>query len=564
MEIKNEWVGYLTRSHLQIKNSLLNRLGQRNPEITDHSESNMLVIIISMFSGIAEMLNYYIDNMAREAFITTARRYSSVVKHTRLIDYRIKAAIASSADITIEFRDEDNNPIPTPVAFTLPKNTLFTTTNNIPFISTKDIMVNPGSSSVLVPTEQKTLQENLLIGNTNGDSDQVLALDPNYVHDSIFLTIGGETWELVNTLGLSGPNDKHYIIDISVDKVAYIRFGDNVNGAIPDANLEVIGDLYTTLAEEGNVDIDTINTTAFDFTTIPGFTIGTENIHITNKLASTGGTGYENIDRIRRSAPLSLRTLDRAVTKQDYKDIALLAPGVDKSSVHFNCGKYVDVYVSPIGGGIAQIALLDNTKAFIEDRKMITTFINVSAAGESYIVMDIEATTKFRRDGAKTHKDIVNALLENYNYASSTVNRGIRLSDIIALVDNLEKVDYLTLNEIYLKPYLRPKLHNVTINNDIVIRKGSIAKVKWKIQYDGTYMRLYKEGIFQANLAIGVTHITPDNIMAITIQPGAYTAQQEWEFTTHPYNLNIETEDFSVPVLRQQDIQLKVNEQFAI
>ena len=86
MALKNQWVGYISRSYLQIKNSVLQRLSEIVPEVTDHSESNILVIIIGIFSGIAEMLNYYIDNMARESFITTARRYSSVVKHTRLIE----------------------------------------------------------------------------------------------------------------------------------------------------------------------------------------------------------------------------------------------------------------------------------------------------------------------------------------------------------------------------------------------------------------------------------------------------------------------------------------------
>lgn len=559
MKIKNEWVGYLTRSHIQIKNSLLKRLGQKNPEITDHSESNILVIIISMFSGVAEMLNYYIDNMAREAFITTARRYSSVVKHTRLIDYRIKAAIAASVDIRISFKDNDENYVGSPVQFIIPKGTKFHTNNNIPFLSTKDVTVKVGDIHVIIPAEQKTLQENMVLGITNGDSEQTLALNNNYVNGTLYLKVGGEVWDNVNTLGLKGPNDKVYIVDIAIDKTAYVKFGDNINGATPAANLEVIGDYYTTLAEEGNVDIGNIVSTEFMFSNIPGFDI--DNIEITNLLKATGGTTYETIERIRRSAPLSLRTLDRAVTKQDYIDIALLSPGVDKATVHFNCGKYVNIYISPIGGGIAQTALIDSTKLFIEDRKMITTFINVSAAGESYIVIDLDVTGKFRVSSALVREDVIKTLLDEYGYDKSDVNRKIRLSDIIALIDNLDKVDYLDIKSIYLKPYLRPLNHTNPCYSNIQILSGSVGVVKWKLQFDGLYMRLYKNGVFQGNITIDSPFIDNANIMKINIIPSSYAVGEEWEFYTHPFSNNLETTDFTVPVMLLENIQLNVNEQ---
>ena len=129
MALKNQWVGYISRGYEQIKKSLLSRLGETNPEITDHSESNILVIIIDMFSGIGEQLNYYIDNMARESFISTARRYSSIVKLTRLIDYRIKAAIPASVDLTISLPTEPIFKLQGQDEFFIPAGTKFSTNN---------------------------------------------------------------------------------------------------------------------------------------------------------------------------------------------------------------------------------------------------------------------------------------------------------------------------------------------------------------------------------------------------------------------------------------------------
>ena len=103
MALENKWVGYLQRGYLQIKNSILNRVRSSVPEITDFSESNILVIIVSMFSGMVEQLNYYIDQLLRESFVTTARRYTSLVRHARTFDYRIKAANPASTVLVVTF-----------------------------------------------------------------------------------------------------------------------------------------------------------------------------------------------------------------------------------------------------------------------------------------------------------------------------------------------------------------------------------------------------------------------------------------------------------------------------
>ena len=54
--------------------------------------------ITSTVAAIAEVLHYYVDNMARETFLSTARRYDSVVKHGALVDYHARAAIAANKE----------------------------------------------------------------------------------------------------------------------------------------------------------------------------------------------------------------------------------------------------------------------------------------------------------------------------------------------------------------------------------------------------------------------------------------------------------------------------------
>ena len=561
MGLQNAWVGYLDRSYLQIKNSILRRLGQSNPEITDHSESNILVVIVSLFAGVSEMLNYYIDNMAREAFITTARRYSSVVKHTRLIDYRIKAALPASVNMQVVFLGETNEQIEILTPITIPQGTTFQTNDGVQFLSIYDVITEVGDDTINIPVEQKTYVFNNIIGETSGANNSIYEIGTNYVHNSMLLKVGGEIWDMVDTLGRSGPDDKHYVIEITAERKAIIKFGDDINGKVPAPGLELLASYYNTLGQAGNVDANTINQITFTFNLEA---IGARSFRVNNINAATGGTDYESIERIRRSAPLHLRTLDRAVTRQDYIDIAMLAPGVDKATIHFDCGKFVEVYISPNGGGIAATPLLISTKDYIDRRKMVTTFIDVKPAGESQIVIDVEVWARFRMDAIQTREDILQALFENYNYDSSSVNRKIRKSDIIALIDNLEKVDYLKLNSIYIKPYFRNNTGTTELIANIEITNKSIEKINWLLQFDGNFMRVYRDNNFDGSITMGVPFSDPGGLIKITIQPNNYVLGDEWRFTTYAFNEDIEVDDFTVPIINLNLSTVKVNKQILI
>lgn len=536
-------------------------MGETNPEITDHSESNILVVIISMFSGVAEMINYYIDNMAREAFITTARRYSSVVKHTRLIDYRIKSSIPASTNIQVTYLNSLNENTITAIPITIPQGTQFFTNNNVVFISVSDVIVEANTNSINIPVEQKQYLLDIYMGNTTASEDSVYEIGTNYVHNSMLLKVGGEIWTLVDTLGRSGPEDKHYIVEITADRVAIIKFGDGINGKIPNAGLDILGNYYITQGSLGNVNANTINQTNFVFDTQA---MDVSEVKITNPYSAVAGTDYESIEKIRRSAPLHLRTLDRAVTRQDYIDIAMLAPGVDKATVHFDCGKNVEVYISPNGGGIASTTLLESTKEYIDRRKMITTFIDVKPAGESQIILDVEVWARFRMDPIQTRADIINALEKAYNYEASGVNRSIRKSDIIALIDNLEKVDYLNLNSIYLKPYYRRLNGNNELLADLIVTDKATDKISWRFQFDGNFIRVYKDNDFEGNITLGTEFTDSKGTIKVTVQPNAYQLGDEWVFTTYPFNNDLAIDDFTVPVINTQLSTIKVNKQIII
>jgi predicted phage baseplate assembly protein len=69
-------------------------------------------------------------------------------------------------------------------------------------------------------------------------------------------------------------------------------------------------------------------------------------ISVTNDSA-LGGSDPEELEQIRISAPLSLRANNRAVTLQDYADLALGVTGVGKANAKADVWTSVTVYLSP-------------------------------------------------------------------------------------------------------------------------------------------------------------------------------------------------------------------------
>lgn len=543
-EITNPWLGYFDRSYEQIKKSLLQRMVNANPEMTDHSEGNILVVILGMFAGVGEMLGVYIDTMAREAFLSTALRFSSIVKLIRPLDYRIKSYIPSTVDITISTVDGLGSPVILTADYLIPINTRIKTVNGVEFITTKPVIILAGQSEVVAPAKQQVKVTGDVLGVTTGVSGQEVILITQYADGTMEIYINSEFWELKDTLGLSGPLDKHYIIDVNENKAPYIKFGNGTNGKIPTSSFNIIGAYYTTNGKAGNdVNPDTINT----FISVLTPPAGVTTIKATNTINPSGGTDIQDIDAVRISAPLSLRTLMRAVTRQDFRDLLRLAPGVAKGDVLFNCGKSIDMYIIPKSGTIASLGLLQTTQDFMEGKKILGRLLVAKAAGTSQMIMSVTIYGRYRQDAALIQSLAEAALLDYGNINNLDINQKVPISDIYAKIDNIPQVDYLEINSFYLEPYARPVFNNLQLTWQRVILPGALIKASYRLVYaGGSIFNVYRELIKQPDITVGVLYT--NNEIQLTIQPGAYTYGDNWIFTIYPYGKSIDLDDYTLPI----------------
>lgn len=126
-----------------------------------------------------------------------------------------------------------------------------------------------------------------------------------------------------------GAGTPGFVVEVERDSTASLRFGDALNGMRPEPGWTFSAAYRVGLGLAGNVGHDTI--TLIDTTGIDPAAILLLR-GVTNPLPAWGGAEPETIDHVRQSAPYAFRTQLRAVTTDDYRDVALEYRGVRKAA----------------------------------------------------------------------------------------------------------------------------------------------------------------------------------------------------------------------------------------
>lgn len=565
MGITNKWLNPYQRSYQQIKAKLVESLmGLKDPQgqklITDYSEGNILIIILSLFAAIAEVLHYYVDNMARETFLSTARRYDSVVKHGALVDYHARAAIAATVDVILS-RSITGNSIG--AKLTIPQGTLFTDSSGNSWLSARDVTWYSNVTTCKVPIVQHEKYTASALNNMVIPTGDRVILNlgtlPNgkyYEQGSMSLQIGGETWVLVDTFAKSKPTDKHFMVSVDESLSPYIMFGDGTFGKKPAAGAKITNVVfYLTNGTQGNVKSNTI-------TSVPSvISSSITDATVSNAYDAGGGSNYENFTMLKEHIPLSVKTLGVAITKEDFESLAMLVDGVNKAKADYECGRKLTVYISPDGGAVASSELINRVYNLLSQRAPMTTWLKVKSAGKVQIILEMGVTGKKSYKTPEIQTQILTALYNAYSPEQAQIGGSVRLSDIYALIDNLSTVDYLHLTKFYIKPWPTTIYGNKELN----LGQFKLNKAKGSMTYYITFnssttftVRSVSNGyVTTGSVGSSIQIIDKANgfDFSLDIQNNSYQSGYRYSITVSEPNHDYEDPGFNLPVF-ENDSQL--------
>jgi hypothetical protein len=466
----NRVLDYMARDYDSFLAAMRREIPEKLPEWTDHrSEADFGNVLLELFAHMGDIISYYQDRIANESFLGTARERRSVIEHLKLISYSLSTAAPASTALKISVSDTVTGDI------RIRRGDAFATKSSKEEPSVRfeyngpDIQLNldafeldPGTGGKFyeIPVEEGRLITDDIVGVSDGTANQRfhLSFDPlilrsvgesGRVNADITVRTKLETesvptdWTIQESLAFSREGLRDCVIETDEDDRASLLFGDDTLGAIPPSGAVVSATYRVGGGKRGNVAAGAIDTIA----DAPALSL--LGATVTNMQPATGGAERETIEQAVQNAPRVFRSLRRAVTAEDYKSLALNFQGVAKVRAEVENWNKLSLYVAPDGGGRVSDILTANLLAYFEDKRPLSTLIEVRDVDyvKIYVsgIVGLESYYSKIEMSEKIQMAAANQLaFENVDFGHT-----IYLSKFYEAIEAIEGVAFVTLKEFH-------------------------------------------------------------------------------------------------------------------
>lgn len=465
MQIRQN-VDYTTRDYEGFRNDMLTLLKQKIPEYSDFSQSDMGVVLIELLAHGLDIISFYNDRIANEIFPDTALDRESIVKHCRRLGYELQYAVPSQFKQVFKINPQTYD-------YFIPRGTKIVTAGEetLEFELIEDLIIPANCTGLEKGVGEEYLYTALvehgstitsdIIGTSNGEPYQEFTLSyPNVILDSLEVFVRNEhsieQWERVSNFIDSDRTSKMYMVEVLDNGFCKITFGNGTSGMIPPQyDNGIYANYRTGGGAEGNISLNTLT----ELPSKPAQIVETFNVEQVQL-----GTDAETIEQARVHAPLSLRTLWRAVTLYDYENLLLqefpdeiLSVKAVAEDDRFTISIYV-LTNSPLGDLPTENK--EKYLEFLDERKEIGYNLVIYPPKYSDVTLTVKAKTT-KANYNEHIKNVVEAHL-HANYDEIAFNFGEEL-----IVSQIMK-DILMLQGI-IDVYVEAK-GNITPEKDTIIR----------------------------------------------------------------------------------------------
>ncbi|MEW1922274.1 baseplate J/gp47 family protein [Streptomyces sp. NPDC088360] len=460
-------IDYTSRDFTGYRDSLLQYATQILPEWTSRSPADFGVVMVELFAYVGDIMSFYQDRIADESFLATATQRSSVVAIAQQLGYQPHPAIPASgqvgfspapglvspvvleagAQVITEYIPSLDRPITYELA-----SSVVVPAYTTPVPQVVGLVVEGATqgdrSLVLYPStsgEPGTTVRVEDIGTSDGTKSQVFTLAQSPVLlDTVRVLLddglGGTEWTRVRDFLLVRESDQVFTVETDDQGITRIAFGDGTNGALPATGIKLCAAYRTGGGSYGNIPQGAIVDLA---DALPG-------VVVAGSSPMAGGADEEPTDQIRENAPRLFRTQGRAVSAQDYADLALAVAGVADARAVVRSASAVTIYVVGPNNILPGEGQRDAVAQYVQERALSGVVVNVVNGslipvniGSSSAPVLLSVLPRYRRDTVKLA--VQRAIQEVFTPPETTFSSRVSLSHLYRAVQAVPGVDWVVI-----------------------------------------------------------------------------------------------------------------------
>ena len=372
-------VKYAAKDYGSIFDALLRRLKvEYATEYNDYASTSVGVMLIDLIANATGQLCWYLDRVASDCYLDTARTRSAVNRLVKQIGYKMRPASTATVDLNLTFTPVIPSPAQLQAGFR------FAGPNGLVFELIAPVFLATSTASITVACREGSTRT---VGYTgDGTQSQRFRLqggDPDngvwVAQGSVRVWVDGAEWVENDFLDFLTSNQ--FEVDYLEEPPTVIT-GDGVAGNIPEAGSDVKIQYTLIHGKAGRASASTI-TSATDVLAVGGAAIA---IAVTNPLGASGGDDPETADEARVLAPYAFAARGAAITATDYQ-------------------AQVNGFADPLYGRVAKGYAI-NVRSSSEDAVVVEDSSAIEASLSTYVA----ATTTIEGDVAAdvaTAQDLV-------------------------------------------------------------------------------------------------------------------------------------------------------------
>ena len=251
-------------------------------------------------------------------------------------------------------------------------------------------------------------------------------------------------WSEVDTLFGRGPRDRVYVSSIDDEGTTTVQFGDGYTGArLPKGSENVRATYRKGIGLEGLVQAGQLSLLMTRPLGLRG---------VINPLPAEGAQDPQMHADARTNAPITVLTLDRIVSLQDYEDYARAFSGIAKSLATWTWTgqtRQVFVTVAGINGAAAGTDLHDRLVASMQ--KAGDGFVPVAVASYRPVTFKVAGTVKIDPDFVeeKVLAAVEDSLRASFSFDARAFGQPVTLSEVIAVMQDVDGVIAVDINKLH-------------------------------------------------------------------------------------------------------------------